>query len=76
MGTSLGILAAKQPDFQIHGLVQFELFGQELWITTTHVSILIVCALMLIFALVVIIALYFTLKRIFKTPDVSEQTNV
>ena len=53
MGSSLGILAAKQPDFQIHGLIQFELFGQELWITTTHVSILIVCALMLIFALVV-----------------------
>ena len=54
MGNSLGmILAAKQPDFQIHGLVKFELFGQELWLTTTHVSILIVCALLLIFALVV-----------------------
>lgn len=53
MGHSLGILATKQPDFQIHGLIPFELFGQELWITTTHVSILIVCALMLIFALVV-----------------------
>lgn len=53
MGHSLGILATKQPDFQIHGLIPFELFGQELWITTTHVSILIVCSLMLIFALVV-----------------------
>ena len=53
MGNSLGILAAKEPDFQIHGLVKFELFGQELWLTTTHVSILIVIALMLIFALVV-----------------------
>lgn len=53
MGNSLGILAAKQPDFQIHGLVKFELFGQELWLTTTHVSILIVCAMLLIFALVV-----------------------
>lgn len=53
MGYSLGILAAKEPDFQIHGLVEFELFGQELWLTTTHVSILIVCAILLIFALVV-----------------------
>ncbi len=53
MRDSLGILAAKQPDFQIHGLIKFELFGQELWITTTHVSILIVAAILLIFALVV-----------------------
>lgn len=53
MGNSLGILAAKEPDFQIHGLVSFELFGQELWLTTTHVSILVVCALLLIFALVI-----------------------
>lgn len=53
MGNSLGILAAKEPDFQIHGLVKFHLFGQELWLTTTHVSILIVCVLLLIFALVV-----------------------
>ena len=53
MGNSLGMLAAKEPDFQIHGLVKFQLFGQELWLTTTHVSILIVALLLLIFALVV-----------------------
>lgn len=53
MVNSLGILAAKEPDFQIHGLVKFHLFGQELWFTTTHVSILIVALLLLIFALVV-----------------------
>lgn len=53
METGIGILATKQPDFQIHGLIQFELFGQELWITTTHVSILLVCAIMIIFALIV-----------------------
>ena len=51
MGNSLGMLAAKEPDFQIHGLVKFQLFGQELWLTTTHVSILIVALLLLIFAL-------------------------
>ena len=27
MGNSLGMLAAKEPDFQIHGLVKFQLFG-------------------------------------------------
>ena len=50
MGNSLGMLAAKEPDFQIHGLVKFQLFGQELWLTTTHVSILIVALLLLIIA--------------------------
>lgn len=53
MGNGLGILAAKEPDFVVHGLIKLNLFDQELWITTTHVSILIVCALLLIFALVV-----------------------
>lgn len=53
MGTAFGILAVKEPDFQIHGLVKFHLFGQELWLTTTHVSIVIVCAVLMIFAVVV-----------------------
>ena len=53
MGNSLGMLAAKEPDFQIPGLAKFKIFGQELWLTTTHVSILIVALLMLNFALVV-----------------------
>ena len=53
MGTAFGILAAKEPDFQIHGLLKFHLFGQELWLTTTHVSIVIVCAVLMIFAVVV-----------------------
>ena len=37
-------------DFMVHGLIKYELFGQELWITTTHVSVLIVMAVLLIFA--------------------------
>lgn len=53
MGTGLGILAADGPDFMIHGLVKFHLFGQELWLTTTHVSVLVVCVLLIIFALIV-----------------------
>lgn len=39
-------------DFMIHGLVKFQLFGQELWITTTHVCVLIVMLGLLIFAFV------------------------
>lgn len=53
MTSSLGILAAESLDIYAKGLVKFELFGQELWITTTHVSILFVWAIILIFALVV-----------------------
>ena len=37
----------------IHGLIQFELFGQKLWITTTHVSLLIIMCLLIGFALFV-----------------------
>ena len=40
-------------DFMIHGLIEFELFGQKLWITTTHVSMLIVITLIIAFALFV-----------------------
>ena len=43
MRDALGIVAAKEADFMIHSLLRFELFGQELYLTTTHVSILIVC---------------------------------
>jgi F-type H+-transporting ATPase subunit a len=37
-------------DFMIHGLFSYQLFGQTFWITTTHVSILIVMLVILIFA--------------------------
>ncbi|MGF0065705.1 F0F1 ATP synthase subunit A [Lachnospiraceae bacterium SGI.085] len=36
----------------IHGIFSFHLFGQEIWITTSHVCILIVMAIILIFAIV------------------------
>ncbi len=34
--------AAEKIDFMIHGIFSYELFGQTLWITTTHVCVLIV----------------------------------
>lgn len=40
-------------DFMIHGLIEFELFGQKLWITTSHVSMLLVMACIILFAVVV-----------------------
>ena len=52
MRDALGIVAAKEADFMIHSLLRFELFGQELYLTTTHVSILIVCLGLIIFAFV------------------------
>lgn len=43
--------SADNIDFMIHGIFSFHLFGQEIWITTSHVCILIVMAVILIFAI-------------------------
>ncbi len=40
-------------DFMIHGLIEFELFGQTLWITTTHVSMLLVMGVIIAVACLV-----------------------
>ncbi|MBO5070032.1 MAG: F0F1 ATP synthase subunit A [Roseburia sp.] len=37
-------------DFMIHGLYSYEIFGQTVWITTSHVCILIVMLVLMIFA--------------------------
>lgn len=44
------LAASGDVDFMIHGLIRYKLFGHEFYITTTHVSILIVMAVILIFA--------------------------
>lgn len=44
--------SADNIDFMIHGLYSFELFGNEVWITTSHVCIAIVMLVLLIFAIV------------------------
>lgn len=53
MENGLGLLAAGEVDIMIHGLVKLHLFGQELYLTTTHVSVLVVCLGLVIFAAVV-----------------------
>jgi len=38
----LGVLMSADIDFMIHGVVSYEIFGQTVWITTTHICLLIV----------------------------------
>ncbi len=45
------ILFAGDVDFMIKGLFSYHLFGQEVWITTTHVCTLIVMLILVIFAI-------------------------
>lgn len=40
-------------DFMIHGLFKYSFFGHEVWITTTHVCLLIISLIMIGFALYV-----------------------
>ena len=47
-----GILAA-DPDFMIHNLQELHVFGQTVYLTTTHVSLLIVCSILILLALLV-----------------------
>lgn len=53
MNNAIILSAGADIDFMIHGIFSFELFGQELWITTTHVCMLIVILALLTFCIVV-----------------------
>ncbi|MDE7435776.1 MAG: F0F1 ATP synthase subunit A [Lachnospiraceae bacterium] len=46
------LLASGEIDFMIHGLFSYELFGQEVWITTSHVCVLIVMLVLIGFSFV------------------------
>ena len=39
-------------DFMIHGIIPLDILGQRVWITTSHVCILIIVAVLIIFAIV------------------------
>lgn len=47
----MGMMISNEADFMIHGVVQYELFGQELWLSTTTVGLTIITITLLIFAL-------------------------
>lgn len=49
--SGLLLSGADDIDFMVHGVFQYELFGQKLWITTTHVCLFIVMAIIIIFCL-------------------------
>ena len=42
MGQGILLSQGADVDFMIHGVFSYHLFGQELWITTTHICLLIV----------------------------------
>ena len=48
-----GMTAAADVDFMIHGVFSYQLFGQTVWITTTHVCLLIVLLILIIFMICV-----------------------
>ena len=53
METILLASSAKNIDFMIHGLFKYKIFGQTVWITTSHVCLLIVLLTLIIFSFVV-----------------------
>lgn len=46
----MGMLVSNEPDFMIHGVLQYQIGGQSFWITTTTIGMVIVSILILIFA--------------------------
>lgn len=45
------LLSADNIDFMIHGIFKYSFFGHEVWITTTHVCVLIVLLILIGFAI-------------------------
>ena len=51
MGEGILLSEAGGVDFMIHGVFSYELFGQTVWITTTHVCVLIVFLMLIGFCI-------------------------
>ena len=51
MGHGILLSGADNIDFMVHGIFQYSFFGHEVWITTTHVSVLIVLLILIGFAI-------------------------
>lgn len=56
-----GILLSADVDFMIHGVFSYEIFGQTVWITTTHICLLII--------LLALIGLAFVVNRVMKRAE-------
>lgn len=64
MGRNILLSAGADIDFMIHGIFSYEFFGQTVWITTTHVCVLIVLLVLVGFS----IAAGHTMKRAAEVP--------
>lgn len=53
MNSAILASSADDIDFMIHGLFSYSFFGHKVWITTTHVCLLIVMLALIIFSLIV-----------------------
>lgn len=51
MGQGILLSGGADVDFMIHGVFSYEIFGQTVWITTSHVCILIVMLVLIAFAI-------------------------
>lgn len=51
MGQGILLSGETEVDFMIHGVFSYELFGQTVWITTTHVCVLIVMLIIIGFCI-------------------------
>ena len=52
MGQGILLSADTDIDFMIHGLFSYEIFGQKVWISTTHVCLLLVILLLTVFCII------------------------
>lgn len=53
MNYGIMLADASKIDFMIHGIFKYNFFGHEVWITTTHVCLLIVVLILIVFAVIV-----------------------
>ncbi|NBJ93711.1 F0F1 ATP synthase subunit A [Parablautia muri] len=51
MGQGILLSGSTEVDFMIHGVFSYELFGQTVWITTTHICVLIVMLIIIGFCI-------------------------
>lgn len=51
MGQGILLSGSTEVDFMIHGVFSYELFGEKVWITTTHVCVLIVMLIIIGFCI-------------------------
>ncbi len=65
MNQAILLSGSSNIDFMIHGIIPLKIFGQTVWITTSHVCILIVLLMMTVFAIVA----NRKLKRATEKPD-------